>query len=165
MIQQLRIMVLAVVTGVVAMGVVLHVVLAPDTDAYAFPSAAALGFLGVAALVANTTMVLVGYRTTAVAPATQRTNHTGAFQSTTILRLAFAETSAIVGALLAFVVPAGGMVLYLLGAAVTLAAMALHVYPSDATIDRVRRSLEREGGKSYLREDLDVGTHRPHEGL
>ena len=79
-----------------------------------------------------------------------------AFQGSLMRRLALAESVAIIGLVLAFV---GGrtVLVYDLGAAVSVLLLALHVWPSMRTVDRVVEHLERDGAHTGLRELLGLG--------
>lgn len=67
-----------------------------------------------------------------------------------ILRFALAESVAIVSIALTFAVTLTSVLIYLLGAAISLTLMAVHVWPSDRIIERVEQNLDREGGRSLL---------------
>ena len=101
-----------------------------------------------------------GYRVAAVDPRLDpeqaRAQAIKAFQSSLILRLVMAEAVAIVAIVLAFV--AGRTVLvYDVGAAVSVLLLAVHVWPSIRTVDRVVSGLERDGARTGLREMLGFG--------
>jgi hypothetical protein len=79
-----------------------------------------------------------------------------AFRSTLMLRLALAESVAIIGLALAFV--AGRTVLlYDLGAAISVLLLAVHVWPSLRTVDKILARLEADGARTGLREVLGFG--------
>ncbi|MCD4535728.1 hypothetical protein LRP67_16680 [Nocardioides sp. cx-169] len=106
----------------------------------------------------------VGYRTPAIVPGTPPEvagrAAAGALTSGTFLRAALAESLALLALALAFVLIEGGFVTYLCGAAVSLALSALHAFPREATIRRTEESLERQGGTSYLRQQLSLPAPR-----
>lgn len=154
MIQSLRTLALAL--ALVLIPVVLFLALGGEDDALALPDTWALAIVLVVGLGGNVLIPVVGYQTPAVPPGAPRESHVAALQSAMILRFALAESAALVSIVLAFVVTAGGMLLVLVGCAIALLTMALHVYPSERPIERYRRQLERDGGVSYLREDLGL---------
>ncbi|MEP6650567.1 MAG: hypothetical protein ABJA74_11760 [Lapillicoccus sp.] len=77
------------------------------------------------------------------------------FQSSLIRRLALAESIAIIGILLAFI--ARTVIVYDVGASVSILLLLVHVWPSERTVDRVVTGLERDGGRTGLREMLGLG--------
>lgn len=79
-----------------------------------------------------------------------------AFRTSLMVRLALAESVALIGLVLAFA--AGHTVLgYAVGAAVSLLLLALHAWPSLRSIDRVVAALEADGARTGLRSLLGVG--------
>ncbi|HWI33963.1 MAG TPA: hypothetical protein VNS83_06600 [Lapillicoccus sp.] len=101
-----------------------------------------------------------GYRVKPVSPSLPpeqaRDAAMNAFRSTLMLRLTLAESVAIIGIALAFV--AGRTVLlYDLGAAISVLLLAVHVWPSLRTVDRVVAGLEADGARTGLREVLGFG--------
>ena len=96
----------------------------------------------------------VGFHTPAVSPAATTDESAqqsrASFQAGTITRMAMAEMPAIAAIALAFVAQDGGYVLYLLGAVISLSLLAVYALPTDGTIARTQRSLEREGGSADL---------------
>lgn len=156
MIQSLRILALTLMGALVFIGIALYFVLGTQENAFALPATWALVAVVVIGAGSNVMIPLVGYQAPAIDATAPRQRYTGAFQSGMILRFAFAESTAIISIALAFVVVDGGMLLYLIGAAISLVTMAVHVYPSEAAVERFRARLEREGGTSYLREDLGL---------
>ena len=78
------------------------------------------------------------------------------WQSAMLLRFALAETVAIASVAVAFVVEEGGFLTYVVGAAVSLALMALHVWPGARPVGRMADALERDGRRSGLREAFGV---------
>jgi hypothetical protein len=101
----------------------------------------------------------VGYRVTPLSPedSPEQAREEGMrqFQSSLIRRLALAESVAIIGILLAFI--AGTVLVFDVGASVTVLLLLVHVWPSERTVDRVVSGLEREGARTGLREMLGFG--------
>lgn len=124
------------------------------TDEGGLAPAWAWAVVALAAVGAFVMVSTVGYRTVAIAPGTRedeaRQLSLGALTSTTILRCVLTEAVAIVGLAVAFVVPEGGLLLYVVAAVVSVVLSVLLSWPSDRVIERVRASLERAGGTSYL---------------
>lgn len=77
--------------------------------------------------------------------------------SAMVLRFALAESVAILSIATAFVVSAGGFLTYVVGGAISLALMALHVWPGARPVGKVADALERDGRLSGLREAFGVG--------
>ena len=96
----------------------------------------------------------VGYRVKPIAAqlGPEQARHEGMrqFQSTLIRRLALAESVALIGILLAFV--AKTVLVYDVGASVSILLLLVHVWPSQRTVDRVVTGLERDGARTGLRE-------------
>ncbi len=156
MLATLRTVVSSVMGGLVIVGLALWFVLTdhgetPDVLWLAVVLALGVGAAGL--------INAVGFRTPAIAP-TATTEESAqqaraAFQAGTISRMAMAEMPAIAAIALAFVTDDGGYVLYLLGAVISLTLLAVYALPTDSTIARTQRSLEREGGRADLAAALD----------
>jgi hypothetical protein len=104
----------------------------------------------------------VGYRARPISrelpPEQVREAAVASFRSSVMLRLSLAESVALVGLVLAFV--AGRTVLlYDVGAAVSVLLLAVHVWPSVRTVDKVVAGLEQDGARTGLRELLGFGGH------
>ena len=101
----------------------------------------------------------VGYRVTAVDPSQSedaaREEGMKQFQSSLMRRLALAESIAIIGILLAFI--AKTVIIYDVGASISILLLMIHVWPSERSVDRVVTSLERAGAQTGLREMLGFG--------
>ncbi|MCW2753852.1 MAG: hypothetical protein JWQ32_1263 [Marmoricola sp.] len=113
----------------------------------------------VAVTVADTFLInALGYRFQPIAPDTPadaaRTSSIRQLQTTTLLRFALSELTALAAIALAFLVDRGGVYLAVVGIAFAAALLAWNVWPSERVITRVQEALEREGGRSYLREGL-----------
>lgn len=123
------------------------------------PVAAVLG-VGVFGVAMSALIQAIGFRLPPTPPATEteqaRDDSARAFTSSTILRLSIAEAVGIVALALAFVVESGGGLLLLLGIALSEALLYLQVWPGDRVIARAEEALEREGGRSHLREALEL---------
>lgn len=156
MINTLRILALTMMTVVVALGVVLFVVLGDVDEPFAMPDTWALIAVVAVGAAANLAIPVIGYQAPAVKPGEPRASYVPAFQAGMMLRCSLGEGIALVACALSFVTSQGGLVLYLVGAVIALVTMAIHGYPSDACVERVRARLERDGGVSYLREDLGL---------
>lgn len=114
--------------------------------------------LGALAVVAHLVCTAVGYRVPAMAPGTApdeaATAARAAFQQSTFLRLAVCEAVSLVGIALAFAVrPQTGMTV-VIGVVLSLALLLLHGWPGTRVLGRVERSLDRDGGRSYLTDTM-----------
>jgi hypothetical protein len=151
MLSSLRTMVGAVMGSLVIIGVALWFVF---TDHAEMPDVLWFGLVLLLGAGAAGLIQSVGFRTPAIAPGATSEESArqarSAFQSGTFSRMALAEMPAMASIAVAFVAPEGGFVLYLLGAAIALGLLAAYVLPSDTTIARTQRSLEREGGRADL---------------
>jgi hypothetical protein len=100
----------------------------------------------------------VGYRLPALSPglAEIEARKTGlqAYQRTMSLRFAISESVAIVAILLTFAQNSDSVLPYVLAAAISMALMAYHVWPSDSLIRRVQARLDRNGGSSRLADEM-----------
>ena len=82
------------------------------------------------------------------------------WQSSMMLRFALSEAIALASLAAAFVLD-GGVWTYLGGAVVSLALMAVHVWPWARPVDRVATALEASGRRSHLREEFGVPVPGP----
>jgi 4-hydroxybenzoate polyprenyltransferase len=150
----LRFLVGAVVGALFLMAVALMFVLGLGPPPLA--SVALLLLLGAGAYFVIET---VGYRVKAVDPNQSedaaREEGMKQFQSSLMRRLALAESIAIIGLLLAFI--AGTVIIYDVGASISILLLMIHVWPSERSVDRVVTSLERAGARTGLREMLGFG--------
>lgn len=153
--QTLRMLVGAVVAALFLMAVALSLVLG-----FGAPPLWTVGVLLALGVGAHLALDRVGYRVAAISPSLSaeeaRAAAVRAFQSSLMRRLAIAESVAILGLLLAF---AGGhtVLVYDLGAAISVLLLALHVWPSLRTTDRVVGALERDGADTGLRGLMGFG--------
>jgi F0F1-type ATP synthase membrane subunit c/vacuolar-type H+-ATPase subunit K len=153
--QTLRLLVGAVVGAIFLMAVAFSFVLG-----FAAPALWTVLVLLLLGAVVYAVLDRTGYRVAAIypqLPADQaRAQAITAFQGSLIRRLVLAESVAIVAIVLAFV--AGRSVLVFdVGAAVSVLLLAVHVWPSIRTVDRVVAGLERDGAHTGLREMLGFG--------
>ena len=111
----------------------------------------------------------IGYRTAALAPSLSEEDSASAgrkaWQSSMVLRFALSESVAIASVAAAFVVPEGGYLTYLGGLLVSVARMAIHVWPSARPVGRLADALERDGRSSHLRETFGVAAPGPGQRL
>lgn len=160
MFQQLRILALMLMGALPVMGVALYAVLSVSHGATDLPPAWLMLAQVAAGMAVHFFTQAAGYRTRPLASDTSRDDALVAsrlaFQSGMVKRFAFAEAIAILSVFAAFTVDRGGFLGYVTGALVSLALMALHVWPTPATVDRVQASLERDGARSHLREALGL---------
>ncbi|MEO7234443.1 MAG: hypothetical protein ABIW80_03615 [Lapillicoccus sp.] len=153
--QTLRMLVGAVVAALFLMAVALSVVLG-----FGAPELWSVVLLLVLGGVVHLALDRIGYGLAPISPTLPadeaRSAAVRAFQSSLMRRLALAESVAIIGLVLAFV---GGrtVLVYDLGAAVSVLLLGLHVWPSMRTVDRVVEQLERDGAHTGLRELLGLG--------
>ncbi|WP_460810431.1 hypothetical protein [Microlunatus endophyticus] len=101
---------------------------------------------------------LAGFRAAAIPVGTPRRSYVADFQSKLFLRLALAEAVMIVCMALAFVFLDTGFGVFVLGALITEILLVVNGWPSERVIEKYRRALERDGGQSWLREDLGLST-------
>lgn len=107
----------------------------------------------VGGLVALAGILGLCYRTPAIPAGTDASRATatalGSFQSLAFIRLALAEPPLLIGIGMAFGVEPASWFTSLLGAVVAL-LLATLARPGERSIERVRSSLERDGGTSFL---------------
>jgi hypothetical protein len=101
---------------------------------------------------------VAGYRAPALEPGTPPEEGVrrglGAFRTGQMLRFALAEMPVLVGMAAGFIVDQGGYLVFLVGAAVTLALAVLHVWPRDTQVTRLQQRLESAGARAPLLETL-----------
>ena len=119
-----------------------------------------LAVVAVSGVIVGWVISVIGYRAAPLPPgmpgpdAAARSR--SAYTSTLFIRLALAEVPLLVSMALAFVTLTGGFYVVLLGAAVSIVLMLIHVWPTERSVDRVADSLERGGTRSHLREALGL---------
>lgn len=156
-VQTLRIIAYATMSALVVIGVAISFVL---PGGLALPPLWAWGVMVVAAIGMATLLPAIGYRLPPLSPtedpATTHDQGLQRFQTAFFLRLALAESIAIVGLGLAFSLPEGGLVLYGFAALASLSQLATHVLPHGLNVRRSREALEADGARSDLVEALGV---------
>ena len=161
MLRQVQTLVGAVMGSLVIIAVVLSVAF-PEGERFEAPPLWLVGAQVAAAVVVHLLAESLGYR---AAPlhvetdeVTARTTSGQVFTSRTIVRMALCESIALASVAVAFLVDSGGYAGVLTGAAVSLALLAVHAWPHAGPVDRTAASLERDGARSYLREQLGLDT-------
>ena len=156
---QLRILAFALMDAVALLGLVVFFVVRQDGDVGAAPPLWLVAGQLLAGLVVHVLIEAVGYRAGALPPAIAedeaRRRSLQALQAGTVLRGVLAESVAIASLVAAFVLQEGGFLGYVVGAAVSLALMAVHVWPGSRPVAKTIAALERDGGCSRLREVMD----------
>jgi len=158
--QSVRILSGALMGGLVFFGIALFFVLGTkDTPPVWLPVAQLAAGVGVHVLLES-----IGYRTRPLDPdlgdADAEQAARAAWQSSMMLRFALSEAIAIVSVVAAFVVE-GGILAYAVGALVSLALMAVHVWPWARPVGKVADALEAAGRRTDLREAFGVPAPGP----
>ena len=161
MLQQLRLLAAMLMGALVVLGVAAYAVLSAISDATELPPATVMLAQVAAGAAIHFFCEATGYRAPALAAGLPRdeaeTASRLAFQSGMIKRFAFAEALALVSLAAAFAEFGGANFLgYVTGALVSLALMAVHVWPGERAVGRTMAALERDGARSYLREALGL---------
>jgi hypothetical protein len=160
MLRQVQTIVGAFMSSLVVGAIVVASVV-PDDDRFDVPPLWLIGAQVLAAVVVHLAVETVGYRAPAIPPGTPeaeaRTLAARAFTTGTVLRLGLCESIALGSVAAAFLVEPGGSVGCLTGAAVSLALMGVHAWPGEGPVGKTVTSLERDGARSYLREQLGLG--------
>jgi len=161
MISQLRTLASSMMGSLVMIAVALFFVLVTPTEELEAPPLWLLGAQVAAGVVVHLLVESVGYRARAIPPGTTETEARrlagAAFTTGTVLRFALCESIAFASVAAAFLVESGGYAGYLTGAAVSLLLMAVHAWPGEGPVGKTQTSLERDGARSYLREQLGLG--------
>ena len=122
------------------------------------PWAWVIGVL-VLAVVGHGILRATGYHATALARGTDKKSAMEqsklSYQTALFRRVMTAQLPMLVAMTLSFTV-GGGFYLVLFGCAASLNLLVLHVWPSARSVERVKKSLEAAGGRSYLREALGL---------
>ena len=154
-----RVLAATLMSALVLIGTSLWFVLGQD-DMSSPPVLVLAGLLALGVAV-HLTVEAVGYRaeplSASLSDAEVENQTRTRWQATMILRFALAESVAIVSIAVAFVVSEGGFLTYVVGAAISLALMVLHVWPGARPVGKVADALERDGRRSGLREAFGVG--------
>jgi hypothetical protein len=156
--QTLRVLVGAVIGALFLMAVALMFVLGLGP-----PPIASVSLLLMLGAGAYFVIERVGYRVTPIDATLSvdaaRQEGMKQFQASVMRRLALAESIAVIGLLLAFI--AKTVLVYDVGASVSILLLVVHVWPSERSVDRVVTNLERGGARTGLREMLGFG---PQDG-
>jgi hypothetical protein len=159
MLRQIQLLVGTMMWSLVLLAVVLVFVL-PVDDRLAAPPLWLLAAQFAAGGAIYLALESIGYRTPAIHPeddqATATTTAVRALQSGTILRFALSEPIALASLAAAFVIDGGSVLCYATGAVVSVALIGYHAWPWSRPVDKTVASLERDGGRSYLREGLGL---------
>jgi hypothetical protein len=168
MLQQVRTVVAAVMGSLVLFAIVLAFAL-PHADLSTAPPLWLAGAQVAAGVAIHFLVETIGYRTPAIPPGTSeeesRTRAAGQFMARSVVRASLCELIALASVAAAFILESGGYVGYLTGGAVSLVLLAVHAWPGERTVARTMTSLERDGGRSYLREQLGMGSVGPIQEL
>lgn len=168
MLRQVQILAGAVMGSLVMIAIALGIAF-PDGERFDAPPLWLIGAQVAAAVVVHLLVEAIGYRAGAIHPETGEAEARGqamhSFTSGTVLRLGLCESIALASVAAAFLVDTGGYVGFLTGAAVSLALMAVHAWPGTGPIGKTATNLERDGGRSYLREQLGLGPVGPIQEL
>ena len=154
----LRIVVAALIAGVVVVTVVLATVLG-RTWSDPLPWAQ-LGFVAAAAVIAFVVIERFQYGGHPLKPklpadrAAKRSRRV--FVELLLVRLGIVTTVIVISIALPFLRPGGGVHPLLLGAAATIALLVICVWPSERAVAKTERALERAGARSHLRDSLGL---------
>ncbi len=145
----------ALTTAVVLFGLVVSFIV-PSGSWFELPGAAGLALPVVVGVAAAGAIATVGHNVPAIPQATPAETATArgvaGFRSSFFIRLAFAEVPALVGLAAVFIAETPSMIPYLIGGAVSLVLLGLYVFPTRASVQRIERKLDRDGGRSRLAE-------------
>lgn len=168
MLRQVQTLAGAVIASIVVVAIVLGVAFTSD-ERFEAPPLWLVGAQVAAAVLVHLVVEAIGYRTAALHTETTepeaRALSARAFTTGTIVRLSLCESIALGSVVAGFLVGSGGYVGILTGAAISLALLAVHAWPRASTVDRVATALERDGARSYLREQLGLGLSGPIKQL
>lgn len=159
MLRQIQLLVGAMMSSLVVLAIVLVAALTDD-DRFAAPPMWLLAAQFGAGAAIFLLLEAIGYRTIAIHPeadqAAAMSDAFGAFQSGTIMRFSLSELVALGSIVAAFAMDSGGVTGFATGALVSLALMGYHAWPWSRPIDKTIASLERDGGRSHLRDRLGL---------
>jgi hypothetical protein len=160
MISQQRTLVGSMMGSLVIVAVVLYFALVTPAHGLELPPLWLVGAQVAAGIVVHLVVESVGYRAGAIPPGTAeqeaRTWAAAAFTTGSVLRFGLCESIALASVGAAFLVEPGGYAGYLTGAAISLLLMAVHAWPGEGPVGKTQTSLERDGARSYLREQLGL---------
>lgn len=146
--------------ALVFIGIAMFFVLGTDTTPPTWVPLVQLG----AGVAVHLVLGAIGYRVPPLDPTLSDEEAATAgrmrWQSSMMLRFALSEVVAIASLVAAFVID-GGVWTYLGGALVSLALMAVHVWPGTRSVTRTAEALEAGGRASFLRETFGLPTPGP----
>ena len=155
--RQTRMLSIILISALVMIGLALAFVLTPVAEMPPWWVPVAQVVAGVAL---HAVIGAIGYRAApldrSLDDAAARITAQRVFTTGLTMRFAFAESIAIVSIALAFVLQHGGFLIFVGGALVSLALMAVHVWPGAGPVGRVADRLEADGRPSGLREEFGV---------
>lgn len=157
MLTSLRLLVVTMMAAIPVMGLALAFVMLPDDDlpsgADSGPPYLVLGGLVVAAVVVHLLIETTTYRVSAATA----TDPVGVLRTGTILRASLAQSVALVGLALAFVVTSDGFLVFAVAGVASLVLTAVDAYPGRRQVARTDEALRRAGMASDLVTRLGVG--------
>lgn len=134
----------------------------PSEYWFEMPDILGLALPAVAGVAAAGGIVTVGHNVVAIAPTDPADRATATavnrFQASMFVRLAFAELPAFVGLAAVLVSAHPSAIPFLIGAVFSLVLHAVYAFPTRASVRRVERKLDREGGRSRLAESFGFGS-------
>lgn len=155
-VQSFRLLAFALVSGILFMGVALAFILT-----FGSPPVLPLVLLLVIGVAIHLT---IGTATSRIRPlssggdaAAVRAEAFAAFRNRFLVRIVLSETPALLGIVLAFVFPPRAWLVYAVGAVISWALIALHVWPRRRTFGPIVDALESGGAVSGLRELFGFG--------
>ncbi|MGI8881847.1 MAG: hypothetical protein ACR2KJ_15345 [Jatrophihabitans sp.] len=158
----LRTLALAFATTPIVIGIALVFVAKPANGESAKASVGIVAAEIVIAVLAELLLETMGYRIKpldATMDAEKAASQAGVrFQASMILRFALAEVVVLISIALTFVVTPLTVLNYLVGAALGVALILIHVWPSSRVLTRCAAAMDRDGGRSQLVERLGKNT-------
>lgn len=155
-VQSHRVMIGTLMSAPVLLALIVSVVLEVGD-----PDPVLIGIVLVAGATAAALIPQVGYRLPPLergkSPEETTAEALRRYQPPAMVRFAVAEAPMLLGVVLAFL--DGSLVHCLVGAAITVVLMALHVWPSRRVVERSAEALEADGVESGLRSEFGFG-HR-----
>jgi hypothetical protein len=153
-IKPLRVTVGALVSSLVVFGVVVYGI----DKSGSYPPSWVFFTLGGLAVCSHLLSQRLGFNLkpipTGTPPAEAMAMAAVAFRSSTYLRFFFSQPVALVALSLSFAVLPASWMTYLIGAVLTLVLIGVNVWPSPAIISKAQQRLDRDGGRSFLRDAL-----------
>ncbi|WP_105567505.1 hypothetical protein [Microbacterium halophytorum] len=146
---------------VVLLGVVVALIV-PSEQWFTGPGAIGLALPAAGGALGLVLMLTMGHHVPALPPTTPADQAAStafaAFQSTLFVRLAAAELPTLVGIAAVFIADEPSAIPYLIGGAISLVLHAVYAFPTAASVRRIERRLDREGGHSRLADSLGLGS-------